>query len=411
MVKRFLQLVSLLLLLLLLSGAAPDNYYARAERLLAGLNALILQANVLPVVTGALDEARKNSHSNYYQNIIVLADAKENRAWRAYENSRKPTGEYTRTDRRRQRDNFFADYYAAGTRGADRYLDNILIAPDQYLEQFFVLEMPDLPDPRGAGFKLPLLKVLPLDERVSGRESGNLQWRIKAVPVYGLKRRVNDTTIVPEYNFGVALQIISPEGVTIKNKAQLGSLTPFAAITPVPENAAQYLDFQQTTASGTITLAFTGHLQAAPGKPALINYILTENIQVVEFSASDTLGLPVYLKKESLPDPRNPLPFVWLPDKQPGEYYLELRGYDLQNEISQAEPKLLDLTSARKQDYISVPNNPSGEYYGVLDFSALPSGQGRSKIHFRLYGAEDSSGRPVTATLYVDFADTPGGTK
>lgn len=436
MVKKFLILAGLFLAFLLLSGAAPDDYYSRVERLLTGLNTVVLQANVLPIITGALDEAHKNPRDPYYQNIIVLADAKENQAWRTYENSRKQTRTYTaaqlvdqtlsrtsegqskyfydeisgakyaQEDRRKARENFFVNY-SAQTRGAAGYLENIMIAPAHCLEQFFTLEIPDLPDPRNAGFRLPPLKVLPLGRQVSRLESKDFQWKLKVEPVYGIKRRVNENTIVPEYDFGVGLQIISPEGTIIKTKAQLDKITPFVAIVPLPESSAQRINFKQVkTINETNVLSFADEpVQSVPGKPMLVNYTLPKDIQVVEFSVNDALGRPVYVKKESLPDPRNPLPFAWTPDKRSGEYYVELKGYDSQNKIRKTEPKLLRLAdTAREMNYTPVVNRQSGDYYSLVDFSALSATQGLNKIYFWLYGTEDSSGLPVAGSLYVTFS-------
>ncbi|MDR2430738.1 MAG: hypothetical protein LBD99_00550 [Candidatus Margulisbacteria bacterium] len=430
MVKKILILG--LLLVWLLTAAGPDEYYSRTERLLAGLNTMVLQAGALPVITGALDEARKNP-APYYQNISLLADARENRAWRAYENSRRQTrvysaarlidqtlsrtsageqkyfydeisgAKYRREDRRVARAAFFANY-AAKARGADGYLENILIPASQYLEQLLVIELPELPDPDGAGFELPELPVPELGRQSRRPETRDFQWKLQPEFAYGVKRRVNENTIAPDYNFGVGLKIISPEGMLVKTAEQLAGLLPLAAIVPLPENARQLVSFKADVAAPE-TLAFADTPErAAPGRPLLVNYSLPADIRVVEFTVSDALGRPLYARKESAPDPANPLPFVWTPPKNTDEYYAELKGYDQQNKISKTAPKLLGQRAVFQPDYRTVPARQSGDYYGILDLSALPAAQGLHKIYFWLYGTEDAAGRPLAASVYVTFS-------
>jgi hypothetical protein len=436
-VKNIPALLCLLFLLLLLTAAAPDNYYSCAERLLAGLNTVALQASVLPIVTGALDEARKNPRSNYYQNIIIMADARENRSWRAYENSRRQTrvyaakqlaeqtlsqvsageqkyfydeisgAKYRREDQRKKRELFFNDYAARSGRGADGYLENILIPAAPYLEQLFAIEVPELPDPGGADFQLPRLNIDPLGQQTARPEPKDFQWKLRPEAVYGVKHKINENVITPEQDFGLGLKIISPAGLPVRTREELGQMTPFVAIVPLPENSERRVDFRQTALkdkTGTALDFAEEPEQSAPGRPVVVNYTIPPEIQVVEFTVSDARGRPLYVKKESAPDPRDPLPFVWTPDQRGGEYYAGLKGYTAQNKVLKTAPRPLRLTERRALNYQPVVNRQSGDYYGLVDLRAWPARQGLHKIYFWLYGTEDSSGQPVAGSIYVTFS-------
>lgn len=425
MVKKLCITFSILFVLLFLL-AAPDDYYSRKERLLAGINTVELQANALPILTGALDELRKYPQDNYYKNIIVLADAKENRSWRAYENSRRLAAaqlneqvfsrttlgdrryfydeefgaRYKKEDRRLGREMFFVNYRKQ-SKGADGYVNNIFISPSQYLDNLLTVDLPDLPDPAAEDFVLPKLPVVPLDEREPfDRTPKDFQWRLQVEPVSGIRKRVDAQTIVPAQTIGVALKIISPEGAVI-NQEELRQFLPMMTVVPIRNN--QFLFFKNLPKNAD-RLEFSADLtQTSADKPLIAQYSLPAFIKVVEFTVSDKLGRPIYVKKESAPDPYNPIAFSWLPDKKGGEYYASLKGYDADNQVAAANPKPISLAGANSAhlDYQIVPHKPSGEYYSVVELQALSVLRGANKVYFWLYGTEDNSGRPIAASLYV----------
>ncbi|GBR76388.1 putative peptidase [Candidatus Termititenax persephonae] len=410
-------------------------------QLLAGVTQVLLRGNALPILTGAWDERLERPASSYYRNITALADGARSRVWRAYANSRRQTlvysaaqavdlallplsagqrkyfydessgRKYWQADRRAARAAFFADYAADRRLGVDDYLENILLPPAPYLADLFAVDLPDLPNPHAEKFVPPPLKVNPLPRPDPvPRELDSFQWKVKPEVLYGARRQIAPDVFIPETDFAIALKIISPQGEKITSAEALDGLIPLVAIVPLPASSPPRLVFKPPKVGlrTTRNLAFVEETlrQTAAGQPWVVDYVLPESVQSVEFAVLDGQGRPLYLRRESSPDPRAPLPFVWRSSGQGKDFYATLKGYDRQNTVTETVPRQLRLAGSADQDlsYQQVANEPFEDYYGLVELSAIWERQGLHKIYFWLYGTEDASGKPLAGSIYATFS-------
>lgn len=479
--KKIIIIIFFYSLTLFICGLGNEDYYTRIDALLGQTMEVMTKANTLPIITGAIDEQNlPNTEKQYYQAATKLADQQKNYAWTTYQNSNKTNSDYLarkteliardklgsgekaafidqfsgekylNEENRYKRKEFFKQFQK-GIGSADIYIDNICM-PEKTLADLFDIQLPEMPGSDDYNFKnnLPKLKIDPLQEwkkeimsslrEETLNEQLRSHWQVIMELQNGEIKTSKGSNIIKVKNnqtFNLGIKIIDPDGKYITKENELPGYLPYITTLPLPEGEQTRLnisseltirtsDFQESSDSSFAQgISFKNKTlpQVQPGKsPLIINYSIAKDIDVVELNIRNSKGELIYTLKESKPDPRAPIPFVW-PGTEinkadhtektagAGNYMVNLLAYDKQNNLYSTPAKLTSVITRQEKKQIDlqakkIANNGSGKYYGTATLETRGTEQyGLEKIYLWLHGSEGTFRKPLSSVLYLSFAN------
>jgi hypothetical protein len=402
-------------------GFHQNDHYRRLDMLIGNTVGMMAQATALPIVAGADPK-------------LVLADQQRSYAWEAFINSRKRTAvysarqlnavikgqatpgqskqfvdvfsgaQYARQDERLAREALYTQYFMQ--EGTVAQAIERIAFPEDVLHAAFAVELPELPDPDDPAYdkKLQNIRLRPgqplLDPEALLDEEFMKQSRLSLEIVSGNYTEHGKRIVSVPRDGAVRV------GVRVGNSK---GKEPYALLLPVPESAELGLGFVEPrlVVPAERPLKFAQKVFPAfdpEREPLAITYTVPDGVTEVFLSITSATGKKLYQATEPVPDPKNPVPFVWLADAvEPGEYVLALSARQ-QDKTIEAEPAVVRVTterSARPLRTQRVQYVPGSPYYGYIELKNISIEEsGLTKLFVWLQGTENAEKKPISSALY-----------
>lgn len=416
--------------LIILCGYRQDDYYTRLDMLLGSTVGIMTQTTALPIIAGA---------DKHY----VVADSTHSYAWQTFINSRKRTPvyvakqlntiingqagagdqkqfmdvssgtKYAEQDLRLAREALYTAFFQGEGNIAD-YVERIT-APQDVLQAAFAVDLPEMPDPDKPGFekKLNTINLIP--------GNNDLKPEVQLDNELGEQLRVALDIVSGEHTVRGKKIISIPQngklklGVALKGKTNLPEV--YAMLLPVPEIDERSVDFVETQVLQTVSkkLGFVNSTFPSfdPSRePLVVPYFVPEGIKQVTLTIKSSKG-PVYKVTEPVPDPKNPIPFVWQGENiAPGDYVLSLSAKD-KDKLIESVPAVVRVSETKRAQTFKakkITQEAQGKYYGYISIlNSSIEKCGVTKLFVWLNGTENSEKKPVSTSLYITNAQFDAG--